>query len=353
MSEAINQSRKTYFIDLFRDKWHHFVFWPLYLLFWFVLSGDSFTLDSIIINIIFLTCAMVPTYMVSYYFLPKLLKHQRYLSFFLSLVVSIIAFAALLYLLLRCYYDYAGIKANNFLDFPIVLGPTLGSVAISVLGFFTAKTIKDNIYSERLNRQLKQEKIETELMFLKSQLNPHFLFNILNNIYFLIKKDQDLAADSLAQFSDIMRYQIYECQDKKVPLSSELDFIKNYIQLSSMAKLDTTKITVDIVEPKNESISPLLIIPLIENVFKHIGTNSLQENFIDIKISLKEGQLYCFTKNTFDKSNSNKKDKGIKTSGGLGLNNLERRLELLYPNNHEFMTLSANEIFTSKLIINL
>lgn len=349
----MNKNYKGHLSDLLRDKWYHFVFWPLYLLFWFILSGDGFTFDSIIVNIIFLTCSIVPTYLVSYYFLPKQLKQQKYLSFFFSLIVTVVAFAALLYILLMWYFDLAGLKTDGFLEFPIVLGPTLGSVAISVLGFLTAKTTKDNIYSERLNRQLKQEKIETELMFLKSQLNPHFLFNVLNNIYFLIKKDQKLAADSLAQFSDIMRYQIYECQDKKVPLSSELDFIKNYIQLSSMAKLDTTKITTDIMEPTTEYISPLLIIPLIENAFKHVGSNRLGGNFIDIKISLQEGQLYCSTKNTFDISNSSKKDQRIKTAGGIGLKNLERRLDLLYPNKYQFMTSSDNDTYSTKLIINL
>lgn len=338
-----------------RSKWYHIVFWASYFTFWVLVSADVPFVDNILVNILFLVCSIVPVYTVLYFIMPKYLYTQRYLIFIIITIGLIILFAAILGLALNILFAIRDIPGDDFLRYPYILGPTLGSVGTSVVLFMVGKLSKNYSQSQKKNITLEHEKTENELKFLKSQLNPHFLFNALNNIYFLIKKDPDTAAESLAKFSDMFRYQLYECNEDEILLTQEVDYINSYIQVASLSKAGITEITSHIeIEDSNLKITPLILVPIIENAFKHVGQNQEGKNFIHCAITLEGNTLNCETKNStdnLDTPNSNSLNKN--NEGGLGLTNLNRRLSLLYPDKHSLALKELDGVYHVKLEIEL
>ncbi len=193
---------------------------------------------------------------------------------------------------------------------------------------------------------LKNEKAKTEIIHLQSQVNPHFFFNMLNNLYGLVDKDSDKAKKLILKLSDMMRYSIYEGQKEHVLLKQEIDFIHTYIELHKMRyhKEIAIRITVD-VENENLKIMPLLFIILVENAFKH-GVEVLRNNaFVHIEISSKKNDVTLKIKNNFDKEETAEK--------GIGLKNLTRRLTLVYPKKHQFSYAINDDVYTTILTLNL
>ena len=180
---------------------------------------------------------------------------------------------------------------------------------------------------------------ETELEWLKNQLNPHFLFNTLNNISSLVQVDADMAQDSLGQLSDLLRYALYDSRQKEVPLENEIEFMRNYIDLMRLRCNDTADIQVDFPHPVPAmSIIPLLFISPIENAFKH-GINNRRPSFIHIRLEWTNPEL------RFEISNSiQPKAETDRIGSGIGIENLRRRLELAYPGRHSYQqNITANE----------
>ena len=177
----------------------------------------------------------------------------------------------------------------------------------------------------------KQEATEAELTWLKSQLNPHFLFNTLNNISSLTQIDADKAQESIGQLSDLLRYALYETDAEKVPLQGEIAFMENYIGLMSLRCNELTRVETDFsVNSKDVMIAPLLFITPIENAFKH-GVNARSGSFVSVKLHEDGEDLVFECRNSvFEKS-------GVDRIGsGIGLNNLRKRLELIYPDKYEY-----------------
>lgn len=179
--------------------------------------------------------------------------------------------------------------------------------------------------------QLKSEKLESELKFLKSQINPHFLFNSLNNIYTLTMLNPDVAGDSVLKLSEMLRYLLYECDAEKVALERELTYLENYITLFSLKDDKPLNIKFDKTNVQPETmIAPLLLIPFVENAFKHSQIEDLENGWINIKLSNDNQQIYFEVKNSLPQ-NEFAKDK----VGGIGLQNVKRQLQLIYPNKHK------------------
>jgi len=193
---------------------------------------------------------------------------------------------------------------------------------------------------------LKKEKARTELMHLQSQVNPHFFFNMLNNLYGLVDKDSEKAKKLILKLSDMMRYSIYEGQKEYVTLKEEIAFIDNYIELHKMRYHKDINTNFELeVEDENLKIMPLLFILLVENAFKH-GVEVLRSNaFVNIVIRSSQNLISFQIENNFDPEE--KKEQGI------GLENLKRRLELAYPKKHELAHSVNNDIYTAKLTIDL
>ena len=221
---------------------------------------------------------------------------------------------------------------------------------VLVVGLSAAiKVTQKWITTEKERKQLEQERTEAELKNLKNQLNPHFLFNTLNNIYSLIAINQDKAQYAVHDLSRMLRHVLYENNQHFVLVDKEFEFMKSYIELMSLRLPKSTRLEVSIPERGNGAmIAPLLFIPLIENAFKH-GVSSTQESFINIKFELQgNNRLNCLVEN----SNYPKKDND-RSGSGIGLTNLKRRLELLYPGKYIFKAENLNDRFITELLIQL
>lgn len=193
--------------------------------------------------------------------------------------------------------------------------------------------------------RLKAEKNEAELNFLKSQYHPHFLFNALNTIYFQVDEHNKDARESIAQLSDLLRYQLYDV-NKKVTFSQEIQYLKSYILFQQLRKSEKLVVSMDIDAALNEQkIHPLLFQPLVENAFKYIA-GSYE---ISLSLKLSGNQVQCVMKNSI----SAKTVPGRGKDSGIGLENLKRRLDLLYPNRHCLNLNTDNAYFIAELTLNV
>jgi len=193
-------------------------------------------------------------------------------------------------------------------------------------------------------RNLKAEQSKTELSLLRSQINPHFFFNTLNNLYALTVKNSEKAPEVILKLSDMMRYTIYEGEKETVKLIDEIDYLNNYIELHKIRYKKTVEITFNHTVDPNTTIAPLLYIILLENAFKH-GIETLTENaFIHINLFEDNDVIHFHIENNFDINE-------LSESKGIGLQNLKRRLSLLYNQKHELIVDTKNNIYTTTLKI--
>lgn len=194
--------------------------------------------------------------------------------------------------------------------------------------------------------RLKNEKAKTELMHLQSQVNPHFFFNMLNNLYGLVDKDSKQAKQLILKLSDMMRYSIYEGQKEYVTLAQEIEFIRNFVALHQMRYHKKVDIQLEVeLEDEQLKIMPLLFIILVENAFKH-GVEVLRDNaFVRITICSTKKKLRLSVQNNFDKEEQGE--------GGIGLANLSRRLALAYPKKHQLSYTVEQDTYTATLSLSL
>lgn len=206
------------------------------------------------------------------------------------------------------------------------------------------------IVTEKERKQLEQERTEAELKNLKNQLNPHFLFNTLNNIYSLIAISPDRAQSAVLELSKMLRYVLYENAQAYVPMEKELEFNRNYIELMRLRLARHVKVEVDMPDGlcRGYQIAPLLFITLIENAFKH-GTSATEPSFVKIVMSEPSpGVIECRIENSCFP-----KDESDKSGSGIGLKNLSRQLELLYPGKYTLRAESDTRVYRSSLTIDL
>lgn len=191
--------------------------------------------------------------------------------------------------------------------------------------------------------RLKNEKAQTELQHLKSQVNPHFFFNMLNNLYGLVEKDSKKAQQLILKLSDMMRYSIYDGQKDVVTLKEEIDYLNNYIALHKMRYHKEIEVVFTLkVQDENTPIMPLLFIILLENAFKHGVENLRNGAYVHIDLTTTETTVDFKVENNFDAAE-------VPEKGGIGLKNLRRRLELVYPNNHSVSLSQTEDVFKAHL----
>ncbi|WP_336514471.1 sensor histidine kinase [Pollutibacter soli] len=209
--------------------------------------------------------------------------------------------------------------------------------------------IRDREETDRKNKEKLTENLKTELSLLRSQVSPHFMFNVLNNMVALARKKSDLLEPSLIKLSSLMRYMIYEADEEKVPLEKEVEYLQSYIDLQQQRFGKNVHVQVN-VSPfdKAYEIEPMLLIPFVENAFKH-GTGMIMNAMIHIDLNVDKGILYFTVKNKFNPESSEIKDK----SSGIGLTNVKRRLNLLYQNQHSLKIDTKDDYFTILLEVKL
>jgi len=218
----------------------------------------------------------------------------------------------------------------------------------SVFFFGIIRHIYNYVLLKQATQKLRIEKQQAELNYLKSQTNPHFLFNTLNNIYSLARDKSSLAPESILRLSKILRYMLYETSGDYIALEQELKIISDYIELEKLRYDESLRINFNYdVEDMKQAIPPLLLIPLVENAFKHGVSETRHQPFVDIHLSVKQRQLLFVVKNSSEVS---VEEKGVKEN--IGLSNLRRQLELLYKE-YDLNVQQQNFVFTACLKINL
>lgn len=228
-----------------------------------------------------------------------------------------------------------------FYEFLILSIPLLIAIAIKI----TTKWDKIDKEKEELNHM----RLQAELQHLKYQIQPHFFFNSLNNIYSLIDISQEKAKETIYNLSKLMRYLLYESNTDKINLSKEIDFIKNYITLMKIRSSDQLKINEDFPLTTSEiKVAPLLYVSLVENAFKH-GISATEPTHLTFSIYIENNKIVFITKNI----NLPKTIQSDRSQSGIGLENLKKRLELIYPKKHIFTTEIINNEFIAKIIIEL
>ena len=223
----------------------------------------------------------------------------------------------------------------------LVLNCVIAAIAIGIRHFMQIRKIRKQLDEE------KQKNTEAELAWLKSQINPHFLFNTLNNISSLIQIDPDAAQDSLAQLSDLLRYAMYESNKPTVSIQGEVEFMRNYIELMKLRCNDMTEVNTTF-DVQSMEIAPLLFISLVENAFKH-GVSSSRESKINISMTQIGNTLTFICDNTnYPKTDADR------SGSGIGLENTHRRMELLYHDRYEWeQSILPDNIYHVKIVLNL
>lgn len=273
-------------------------------------------------------------YFANFYILgPYLFFRQRYWLFTLCNLVAILGLNYgffYLWMARDTIPEAAKMTPNMWIGFFsgffmfMLLNGFVAAVAIGIRHFIRTRKIKEQLKEE------KAKNTEAELAWLKNQINPHFLFNTLNNISSLTQIDPDAAQDAIAQLSDLLRYAMYETNKNTVPIEGEVEFMRNYISLMKLRCNEKTEVTTTFDIKKSVEIAPLLFISLVENAFKH-GVSSNRPSRIDIRLLQNEDELI------FDCDNTNyPKDDADRSGSGIGLENTRRRLDLIYHDRYEW-----------------
>lgn len=329
---------------------HHLLFWVAVFYAWYYFRADDYAgkTTAFRVTLIKVVDLAMMIYVTNYVFVPLLLYRKKYLWFGFAFV-SLILLSSILKM------NILGRMLNN----PALYNWSSnwkGRVYDNVLPHFflvtagvAVKLLFDYARLQRRMAEIAKEKAEAELNFLKSQINPHFIFNSLNSVYFLIQKENKEARTALQKFSDMLRYQLYEMNGTRIPIEKEVSFLKDYMDLQRLRIDEKYDVQFNLdVSVYGLQIEPLLLTPLMENAFKHVSHHTGQQNFVHVSIGRDNGSL-CF------KVENSKDDKQAShtSSGGIGLHNVKRRLELLYPGKYDLNVKETTDVFSVHLKIQL
>lgn len=327
------QSKNKLFRFLTNRGVYHSLFWLGFLIMLTMIEGIDkgffFTVSNNFINVFFFGLIV---YFNLFYLIPNYLTKKRFLTYCALLILATIILTPLKVIILHfkfsAYPDYQSeLRANQYGEFLVMFFMASSSTIV--------KIISDWVRHLRERQELETQTMQSELRFLKSQINPHFLFNTLNNLYALTLKKSDEAPEIVIKLSEMMRYMLYECNEKRVLLSKEVNYIKNYLDLEMLRQGKNVEINFKVNGTvSNQKIAPLMFIPFLENSFKHGLNNQISLGFVNIELTVENQQVHFFIENS-------KAEKlplpggGNRRSGGIGLVNVRRRLDLLYPENYE------------------
>jgi hypothetical protein len=295
----------------------------------FHISNYWQSFELALVSSVFDTISLYIVYQITVGFLfPRFYGNQR--KYLLISLGVIVAFSVLYYLIDANFIPRA--KFDGHEKPPMILH-FMRIFLVNSFTFFIATSVSLMHHNKRLlenEKLLTEEKLKTELKLLKAQINPHFIFNALNNIYSLTYMKANSAPDAVLKLSEMLRYVFYDCSKEQVPVSSEINYIENYIAFQQMKSEHTQniKLTNDIKNAGIE-IAPMLFIPFIENAFKYSRIEEKEDENINIRIADADGKLQFYIENSFDAGN-----KPIEGSG-TGIKNVQHRLNIIYPNKHE------------------
>jgi two-component system, LytTR family, sensor kinase len=359
----MSQSKFHWF---FKYKLYHLPFWFGYHFMWWTLRIGSpmAVLQSLLLPhaafkfIFYMVFQAAGVYFNLYFLIPRLLEKGRYFQYVSLLCLTIVSTAVLI---VSGYYVGAWVLDKPFQElyltdpanyFYLFESSALPSTAASMTLAMSIKLTKNWVQAKRREQLLEKEKLETELKFLRAQFNPHFLFNTINSIFVLINKNPKMASESLAKFSELLRYQLYECNEPHISLTQEITYLENFIELQKIRQDGNIQISVHLERPSSNdlSIAPFIIMPFVENAFKHVSQFKNADNWIRVNSHFDDQQLHIEVSNSVLKDQASNEAVSYK---GIGLKNVHRRLDLLYPDQYELKINRESEKFHVDLKLNL
>lgn len=282
-------------------------------------------------------------YANAYIFIPKLAYRKKNGPYLLVLTASLITMLLWDKTFFQLFLPGVPYQVWNFFVF------NLFPFFFIMITSAAYRVIRDKILEDRRNKERETENLKTELSFLRSQVSPHFMFNVLNNMVALARKRSDALEPSLIKLSSLLRYMLYETDEDKVQLEKEVDYLQSYIDLQKQRFGKNVLINASFNEMEHgHTIEPMLLIPFVENAFKH-GTGLIANAQIDIDLTVHHSKLQFSVKNRYNDITNDTKDK----TSGIGLNNVKRRLNLLYSNNYSLHMTKEDGWFTVLLQLNL
>ncbi|MEZ4827872.1 MAG: histidine kinase [Bacteroidia bacterium] len=307
----------------------HVLFWTGYIIFiGFLMTQFLLPRAAFFRTLIMAFFHALLVYSHLYLLLPRFFERKKYGLYVLSLVLILPLSVGLKIMTDMGLARLATVETGLLLSRTHILGTIFSSVIILLITF-PLKMIQYGAQKDILQEELKNQRLEAELKFLKAQVNPHFLFNTLNNIYTLAFTQSDQTAPTVMKLSEMMRYMLYECRAERVPLESEVHYLRNFIELQQLKTPGHQNISFEITgKTQAISIPPLLFVPLMENAFKHGNLSDLRAGWVTARLEVSEGNV------SFHISNSLGRETRKDPVGGIGLENIRKRLELIYPDRH-------------------
>jgi two-component system LytT family sensor kinase len=328
----------------------------IHLVFWVVFGGlmlvvfNGFVggfMNAIAPTLVNMTGLMILTYVHLWYLLPQFYSKKKYVAYGISVFVILLLTTLFRFIIGWEIVRIVGWEMSNEFTPNYFVGMMVTGLFI-ILITLPLRLIENYFKKEELEKELKTQQLEAELRFLKAQVNPHFLFNALNNIYSLSFTNSSQTPEMILKLSDMMSYMLYDCKTKKVKITNEINYLHNFIALQQLKKegeLNVVFLTQG--DFSGIHITPMLFIPFFENAFKHGNLEDTKNGWLQSEMKVANGSLYFFIKNT------TLKEKTKSEKGGVGLENVKARLNLLYPNRHILKVEKKEGIFEVQLEIQL
>jgi len=342
------------FLQRHRIFFIHFSFWCVYFSFFFYSISarhdrDVDLMDSFINALLQVVFMVTVSYLNYFYFLPRFLANQKLGRYLLEYSIPFALVTTLFIHTKRFFIDGYTYEEHYFYSQRYIIQVSLGALFI-VLFVGMLKFAEDWFELEAKKKALENEKLSAELRFLKAQINPHFLFNTLNNLYYLAFTQSPNTTEVIAKLSQMMRYMIYESNHAKVKLSREIEYMENYISLEKLRLNNEIPIKLEVSgNPDQVMIVPLILITFLENAFKHGVSNNFKDAWIRIRIEIVGESCTLWVENS--------KIPGLATEAGeksgIGLQNVQRRLELSYPEHYQLDINNESDHYRVKLKLQL
>lgn len=332
--------------DRFKTILFHLFLWSSWMYLSLSNAHDDELYSKTILLVTLITLTHIPLFLLNTeWLIPKVLHQKGVTIYFWSLLAVVTVF----YL----YHNFILDLVKGYLEQEQTHGKRTITGLVAILLVAAISTgyglLRYLTAQEKIHQEKQQERLQSELSFLRSQISPHFIFNILNSIVYLIRSKSPLAEPVTMELSELMRYMLYESEKEQIPLEKEVFYLKNYIALQEVRfgeDVDIRFQTEGI--PTTQIIEPMILIPFVENAFKH-GVGMVQDPMVQVSVKILENNLHFSVKNKIAPEIAEDKDH----SSGIGLRNVRRRLELLYPKAHQLDIKQENGWFVVDLNLTL
>lgn len=327
----------------------HILFWLVIYLVFVLIDQNQFhwqiSLIKELVNVFFYALVV---YINLWLLIPYYLSSKKLVLYaVLLLLLALLTTPIKTFILFHAIADYPVVREDMIENQYLIFLTTL----LVLLASTIFKIVFDWLQHQREKKELQTQTMRSELRFLKSQINPHFLFNTLNNLYALTLKKSDLAPEIVLKLSEIMRYMLYECNEKRVPLQKEINYIRNYLALEELRQGKNVKINFTLEgDPDDKKIAPLMFTPFLENSFKHGLNLAITEGYVDIHLHIFDDRIHFYVENSKPETMP---QPDTRPRGGIGLANVKRRLNLIYPDQYKLKIKDMPNAYRIELDINL